>query len=62
MTEELQQQFQADFEIGDLLKDQVIANAVDWFTGKALEEFQNFEDEDDEEFEDGIFYFIFRRR
>ncbi|KAJ3014801.1 hypothetical protein HKX48_004929 [Thoreauomyces humboldtii] len=45
--DELDHQLEADYEIGEIIKDKLIPRAVDWFTGKALE----YED-DDEEFSD----------
>lgn len=49
----LEAELQYDYEIGEIFKTQVIANAVDWFTGKAHEyiELEDDEDEDDGEFE-----------
>jgi nucleosome assembly protein 1-like 1 len=37
--------FEMDYDIGELIKDRVVPNAIDWFTGKALEEYEN-ENED----------------
>ncbi|KAJ3334545.1 hypothetical protein HDU91_002675, partial [Kappamyces sp. JEL0680] len=39
-----------DYETGELIKDKLIPDAIDWFTGKALEEYEDGDyDEDDEE-------------
>ncbi|TPX45342.1 hypothetical protein SeMB42_g04044 [Synchytrium endobioticum] len=60
--EELGAKIEADYEVGDAIKDSVVPRAVDWFTGKALdyeedddhfgEEDFDTEDEDDEDVED----------
>lgn len=42
----LEDRLQTDYEIGDVLKEHIIPHAIDWFTGKALEELE-MEDEDD---------------
>lgn len=44
--DELENRLQMDYEIGELIKEQIVPNAVDWFTGKALE-YAELEDEDD---------------
>ncbi|KAJ1983387.1 histone chaperone [Dimargaris verticillata] len=65
---ELQEQVEADYEIGEEFKEKIIPHAVDWFTGRALEyegfDMEDFEDdgedfygedsedEDDDDFED----------
>ncbi|KAJ1991025.1 histone chaperone [Dimargaris cristalligena] len=49
----LQDQIEADYEIGEEFKEKIIPHAVDWFTGKALEyEGLNYDDfeEDGEDF------------
>ncbi|KAJ3107880.1 hypothetical protein HDU97_002812 [Phlyctochytrium planicorne] len=52
---------EADYEFGEIIKEKIIPNAIDWFTGKALtyEGFDEDEDwegegEDDDEDEDGL--------
>ncbi|KAI9503419.1 histone chaperone [Coemansia spiralis] len=49
LAEETRDRIELDYELADELKEKVIPNAVDWFTGKALEyeglEEENFEDE-----------------
>ncbi|RKP01755.1 hypothetical protein CXG81DRAFT_11609, partial [Caulochytrium protostelioides] len=35
-----------DFDVGDFLKDKVIAHAIDWYTGKALDDLEEEEDAD----------------
>ena len=47
IDEETQALFQADLEIGELIKQRIIPRAVLYFTGEALED-----DEDDDEYED----------
>lgn len=49
--EELEQELEADYEMGDLIKCEIVPNAVHWFTGKALEyaDYDDYFDEDDEE-------------
>ncbi len=37
-----------DYEMGAAIKEEIIPNAVDWYTG----EFEDFDDEEDEEGED----------
>jgi len=57
----LEDRLQIDYELGDVLKEHVIPHAIDWFTGKALEDLEledeledefDSQDEDDEEEED----------
>ncbi len=44
-----------DYETGEMIKDKLIPDAINWFTGKALEEFEQDQEEyDDDEF-DGDF-------
>lgn len=57
--EELHDQLEEDFELGDLFKEKLIARAIDWFTGRALDYEQlasgqpfDEEDEEDSAFED----------
>ncbi len=44
--EMLEQAIEEDYEIGEVLKEKIIEDAINWFTGKALE--YEGEDEDDE--------------
>lgn len=48
---ELHNRILMDFELGDILKDKVVPNAVMWFTGEALE-YEDDDDDDDEGDED----------
>lgn len=52
--EELESRLQVDYEIGEIIKDQIIPVAADWFTGEALEyaELEDGYDEDDYDDED----------
>jgi nucleosome assembly protein 1-like 1 len=54
--QEFESMLQVDYEIGVLIKEQIVPNAVDWFTGKALEyaelEDEDYYDEEDEYDED----------
>lgn len=52
--QELEEELEADYQIGDTIKSEIIPNAVDWFTGKALEYFDDeyFEDEEEGSEED----------
>ena len=47
--EALQEALEADHEIGTIIKDDIIPNAVSWFTGAAMQD----EEEEEEEDEDG---------
>ncbi len=49
--EELESRLQADYEVGEILKETIIPDAINWFTGKALE-YADFDGDDDEEFDD----------
>lgn len=54
--EELEEELEADYEAGDIIKTEIIPNAIDWFTGKALEYADYYDDEeydDESEFESG---------
>ncbi|ORX99331.1 nucleosome assembly protein [Basidiobolus meristosporus CBS 931.73] len=42
---------EADFEIGEALKQKIIPHAIDWYTGKALQ-YEGFDLDDYEDFED----------
>jgi nucleosome assembly protein 1-like 1 len=50
--EMLEQAVQEDYEIGEVIKEKIVEDAVNWFTGKALEYEEGLFDEDDEEEED----------
>lgn len=47
-ADELEEQMQFDYELGELFKEQVIPNALGWFTGLALEDWESEGEEDDE--------------
>eukprot|EP00696_Hemimastix_kukwesjijk_P012673 gnl/Hemi2/25919_TR8710_c0_g1_i2.p2 gnl/Hemi2/25919_TR8710_c0_g1~~gnl/Hemi2/25919_TR8710_c0_g1_i2.p2 ORF type:complete len:385 (+),score=206.10 gnl/Hemi2/25919_TR8710_c0_g1_i2:110-1264(+) len=49
--EELAEALEVDFTFGELIKDQIIPHAVDWYTGEASLEDED-DDEDDEDDED----------
>ncbi|KAJ3202577.1 hypothetical protein HDU67_000425, partial [Dinochytrium kinnereticum] len=56
-AEEAEDQIEADYEMGELIKEKIIPHAIDWFTGKALEFEEGFgeddwEGDDDEEGDD----------
>jgi len=42
-AEELQQELEADYQMGDLIKSEIVPNAIHWFTGKALD-YADYED------------------
>ena len=46
-TESLEASLQTDFELGDIFRTKIIPNAVEWYTGKALEYEDMFFSEDD---------------
>jgi len=56
--QELDNRLEADYEVGEIIKDKIIPYAVDWFTGKALEyeeadyESDEYDGYDDDEVED----------
>jgi len=53
--ENLQNLLEADYELGCAIKDQLIPNAVNWFTGAAVDDddyMDDDEDDDDEDFDD----------
>ena len=51
--EQLQDAMEMDYEIGSVIKDKIIPDAVSWFTGSATEESDDEDyDEDDEDDED----------
>lgn len=47
------QALEIDYETGEMIKEKLIPDAVNWFTGKALEEFE--EDYSEEEGEDDYY-------
>lgn len=56
-VEELEQELEADYEMGDLIKSEIVPNAIHWFTGKALDysDYSNYygdEEDDEEDYED----------
>ena len=53
-VEQLQEAMEMDYEIGAIIKDKIIPNAVEWFTGEANEDEddEDYSDEDDEDDED----------
>jgi nucleosome assembly protein 1-like 1 len=51
-AEALQDAMEADFEIGAVLRDEIIPSAVSWFTGAAVEGGDDEEEEGDEDEED----------
>lgn len=61
MLDDLEQAIEADYEMGEFIKDKVIANAIGWFTGDAMEdngmdEFdeEDFDEDEDDEDEDDV--------
>ncbi|KAJ1943769.1 histone chaperone [Linderina macrospora] len=48
LAEETRDRIELDYELADEFKEKIIPNAIDWFTGKALE----YEGLDDEEYDD----------
>ncbi|KAJ8611357.1 hypothetical protein MRB53_038027 [Persea americana] len=60
VDEELEERLEMDYNLGETIKDKLIPNAIDWFTGEALfnEDLDDdleegeFEDEDDEDDDD----------
>jgi nucleosome assembly protein 1-like 1 len=46
--EELEALLEADYEMGAAIKEQIIPNAVEWFTGEAELEFDEYEDDDED--------------
>lgn len=53
-VDELESRLQMDYELGELLKDSIVPNAVDWYTGEALEyaELEDGDFEDEEDYDD----------
>lgn len=54
LPEDFEEKIEMDYEIGEILKEKIIPRAVDWFTGKALqdEDMDEWDDEEEEEDED----------
>ncbi|OMJ24609.1 putative nucleosome assembly protein [Smittium culicis] len=50
-AEEARERLEADYELGEEIKEKIVPRAIDWFTGKALE----YEDYNDEEFDDDLY-------
>ncbi|OLY82538.1 putative nucleosome assembly protein [Smittium mucronatum] len=50
-AEESRERLEADYELGEEIKEKIVPRAIDWFTGKALE----YEDYNDEEFDDDLY-------
>lgn len=50
---ELEARIEMDYTIGDALKEDIVPNAVDWFTGKAIE-YDEYSGDDEEENTDEI--------
>jgi nucleosome assembly protein 1-like 1 len=46
---ELEQMMEQDYEAGDFIKTQLIPDALGWFTGEALQNYQDGQDEEDED-------------
>ncbi len=44
--EGLDEKLEADYGIGEMIKDEIVPNAIEWFTGDALQDY------DDEEYSD----------
>lgn len=71
VDDEILEAFEIDYETGELIKDKLVPDAVNWFTGQALEEFDEGEysdeddedefddDEDEDEDDEGNFCFVF---
>lgn len=53
-AEELQAEMEDDYDLGTMIRDRIIPNALNWFTGEAvgLEDLEGDDDEDDEEEDD----------
>jgi nucleosome assembly protein 1-like 1 len=49
--DELEEQLQLDYDLGDIIKSQVVPMAADWFTGKALE-YADYDEEEDYDYSD----------
>jgi nucleosome assembly protein 1-like 1 len=57
LEEEDFQAFEMDYDVGEMIKERLIPNAVNWFNGSALAEFQDDDEDDFDEYEEdeGIF-------
>jgi nucleosome assembly protein 1-like 1 len=53
--EELQARLEEDYEVGELIREQLLPNAVRWFTGEALLDEDDDEDDEEDEDEEGDF-------
>ena len=54
-VEQLQEAMEMDYETGAIVKDKIIPNAVEWFTGEANEDEsddEDFSDEDEDDFDE----------
>ena len=51
--DELQESMEMDYELGEFLRDNVVPNALKWFTGEALEDLQEDSEDEEQEDEDG---------
>ena len=49
MEPEQQEKVREDFEIGQIIRDQVVPRAVLFYTGEAADDYDEFDEEDDEE-------------
>lgn len=47
--DELEEKLEADYAVGELIKEKFIPRAVDWFTGKALDYEDNYDEDDEDE-------------
>merc|ERR1712093_757512 len=53
--DDIDEKLELDYQIGEDIKDRIVPHAIDYFTGKALEQEmgdEDFSDEDDDEEED----------
>lgn len=50
--DDLENLLQSDYEIGEIIKEEIVPNAVDWFTGKALEYMELEDGDEDPEYDD----------
>ena len=48
-AEKLQEAMESDYELGDFIKTKLVPQAILWFTGEALEEYEDGEEEEEEE-------------
>lgn len=51
---EMQEEIEADYEMGDIIKSEIVPNAIHWFTGRALDfaDYSDYYGHDDDEEED----------